>query len=45
MAIAVKDDDRRVFALEGIDAVLGVGGDRAHHGEGLARRELGPVLD
>src|SRR5712691_12058261 len=45
VAIAVEDDDRRVFALKGVDPILGVGGHGADHGEAFSRGQLGPVLD
>ena len=44
VAVAVEDENGRLLALEGVDAVLGVGGDGADHGEGLALGQLGPVL-
>jgi hypothetical protein len=45
VSIPIKDDDRRVLALEGVDPVLCVGSDRADHGEGLPWGQLGPILD
>ena len=36
VAVAVEDEDGWLLALEGVDAVLGVGGDGGDHGEGLA---------
>ena len=44
VAVAVEDEDGRLLALEGVDAVLGVGGDGGDHGEGLALGQLGPVF-
>ena len=44
VAVAVEDEDGRLLALEGIDEVLGVGGDGRDHGEGLALGQLGPVF-
>ena len=45
VAFAVKDDNGRLFALEGKDAVLGVGGEGAHHAKGIAGGQGAPVFD
>ena len=36
VAVPVEDEDGRVLALEGEHSVLGVGGNGADHGEGVA---------
>ncbi len=43
-AVSIEDDDGRVLPLEGVDAILGVGGHRAHLTEGPPAGELGPRL-
>ena len=45
LAVPIEDHDRGIFALEGVDPVLGIGGDGADHAEGLPGGKLGPVLD
>ena len=44
-AVAVEDDDRRVPALEDVDAVLTVGGDAAYQAETLAIWEFEEIAD
>src|SRR5437016_4849723 len=44
-ALPVEDDDGRIFALEGIDPVVGIGGDGAHHRKRFSSGELRPVLE
>ena len=45
IALPVKNHHRRVFPLEDIHSVPGVGGHRAGIAEGLAGGQLGPVSD
>ncbi len=43
IALAVKDDDRRILALKHIHAILRVGRDPTHDAERLSGRHLGPI--
>ena len=45
VAMAVKDDDGRIFALEAVDPIVRVRSHGTHHGKRLPRGQLGPVLD
>src|SRR5712691_3207844 len=44
-AIPVEDDDWWVFALEGVNPILRVGGHRTDLAKGLSRGQFRPVLD
>ena len=45
LPVLVEHHHGRVFALEGVQQALGIGGHGADHGKALARRQLGPVHD
>ncbi len=43
-AVSIKNRYRRVFTLERVNPVLGIGGHGADHGEGLTLGQFGPIL-
>src|SRR5713226_7186958 len=45
VTLAIEHEDRWVFALEGVDAILGVRSHRADRTEGPAGGQRAPVVD